>query len=179
MNPNAATFQPTNTRDEHCRFHEYNYICPDTCPFVHGPCPFPKLEEEHFPEWMNMMLRSLKENQRLMCKQAAQHRDRSDKRLLAIENQIRSLTEQVSQFSFAQGVSLRPATNLGDRPVPNQTRYPTAAPEFFYQQRLDGPRRGRNPNRGARGGVGYRPRRSQSTDPRGFRDTDQQSEITE
>ncbi|UNI74083.1 MAG: hypothetical protein [brine shrimp arlivirus 3] len=143
-----ATQQTGAEREQECYNHLRNFICPVPCRFVHPECAVPELKEEEFPAWLNMMLHSLKENQRLLQNQQFLHQRKVDNRLNQIEKQLKIISERISQFSFAQGVYSRPATDLSLRQVndpPTTSKYSLEIPETFERQMAN--RTGRNRSR--------------------------------
>ncbi|UNI74088.1 MAG: hypothetical protein [brine shrimp arlivirus 4] len=134
----------------YCPNHAKNFICAIPCPLPHSVCTYPKMEDEDFPEWLNMMLHSLKENQRLVALQIAKQGDYLTRKLSTIDNRIRVLSEQIAQFSFASGAQPRPATDLRTRAIPNpDSKYSLEPPPFFTVASIRGSeRRGRPRGRG-------------------------------
>nr|UNI74118.1 MAG: hypothetical protein [brine shrimp arlivirus 7] len=155
---NPSTPVPNPAQAAYCPNHAKNFICAIPCPLPHTVCTYPKMEDEEFPEWLNMMLHSLKENQRLLALQIAKQGDHLTRKLSTIDNRIRVLSEQISQFSFASGAQPRPATDLRSRAIPNpESKYSLDPPPFFTVASIRGSeRRGRPRGRG-RGNWGEGP----------------------
>ncbi|UNI74073.1 MAG: hypothetical protein [brine shrimp arlivirus 1] len=148
MSENPENQQP----DENivpCRYHMHNYICPVRCSFPHIQRDVPSKDDDNFPLWLNMMLNSLKDNQRLIANNFQKHQEETNRRISAMEKQLKVMSEQISQFGFAQGVFQRPTPRLADRVTPSG---PPAAlegpPEDFFSRRSFQPRRSRSFSRG-------------------------------